>query len=313
VSDAYDRVREVGRKVSNWARWGSDDEVGTLNLITAEARARGASAVSTGRSFTLGLDIGPRGPQPMESPIGRFNPLHYMIAIGASWGEPPVFHYSDDVLVLPTQSGTQWDSLAHVHYDGLLYNGFPADEMLTSAGAARNGSDKQARSAVVTRGILLDIARLKGVERLDPGALITPHDLDAACEAAQVTVEPGDILLIRTGHITRFTVDQDRDVFNWQTPGVGLDSVPWFRERDVAAVATDTPNFEVLPGEDPAVISPVHLAAIRDMGMPLGEIFDLEALASACADDGSSEFLFTAQPLPITGGIGSPVNPVAVK
>jgi kynurenine formamidase len=313
MSDSYDGMREVGRKVSNWGRWGPDDEMGTLNLISPEARSRGAAAIVSGQAFTLGLDIGSRGPQPLDSPIGRFNPLHYMIAIGASWGEPPVFHYSDDVLVLPTQSGTQWDSLAHVHYDGFLYNGFPADEALTSVGAARNGSDKQARTALVTRGILLDIARLKGVDRLDPGLLITTEDLDAALDATKLTVEPGDVVLIRTGHITRFTVDEDRDVFNWQTPGVGLDSVPWFRERDVAAVATDTPNFEVLPGEDPNVISPVHLAAIRDMGMPLGEIFDLEALAAACAEDGVAEFLFAAQPLPVVGGIGSPVNPVAVK
>jgi kynurenine formamidase len=313
MSDAYDRVREIGREVSNWGRWGADDELGTLNLISPEARKRGAAAVITGAAFPLGVEVGSDGPQPNPSPIGRFTPLHYLVSMDATWGEPPVFRFSDDVLVLPTQSGTQWDSLAHVHYDGLLYNGYPAAEFLTTSGALRNGSDKQARTGFVTRGVLLDIARSTGVDRLAPSTLITPDDLDAAVAEAGVTIEPGDVVLIRSGHITTYTVDRDRDLFNWQTPGIGLDCVPWLRQRDIAAVATDTPNLEVLPGEVPDVISPVHLAAIRDMGMPLGEIFDLEELAAACAADGVYEFLFAAQPLKVVGGIGSPINPVAVK
>jgi kynurenine formamidase len=313
MADAYDEVRAVGRQVSNWGRWGPDDERGTLNLITEQARQRGAAAVRTGQAFALGVEVGSDGPQPNPSPIGRFNPLHYMISMGASWGEPPVFHFADDLLVLPTQSGTQWDSLAHVHYDGQLYNGYPADEVLTTAGALRNGSDKQAATAIDSRRVQLHIARVKGVDRLAPSTLITPDDLDEAVAAAGVTIESGDVLLIRSGHITAYTRDRDRDLFNWQSPGIGLACVPWLRERDIAAVATDTPNLEVLPGENPEVISPVHLAAIRDMGMPLGEIFDLEELAEACAADGVYEFLFVAQPLRVVGGVGSPVNPVAVK
>ena len=313
MTDPYARVREIGRQVSNWGRWGDDDERGTLNLITPEARRRGAAAVVTGVAFPLGVEVGADGPQPNPSPIGRFNPLHYMISMDGSWGDPPTFHFSDDLLVLPTQSGTQWDSLAHVHYDDKLYNGYPAAETLTTAGALRNGSDKQAMDGVATRGVLLDIARLKGVDRLAPSTLITPADLDAAVDAAQLSIESGDVLLIRSGHITAYTKERNRDLFNWQSPGIGLDCVPWLHERDIAAVATDTPNLEVLPGEDPAVISPVHLAAIRDMGMPLGEIFDLEDLAAACAADGVYEFLFVAQPLKVVGGIGSPINPVAVK
>jgi kynurenine formamidase len=313
VADAYDAVREMGARVSNWGRWGDDDEMGTLNLVTPEARRRGAAAVRSGKAFTLGVRFGPDGPQPDPSPIGRYNPRHTMLAAGVSWGEPPVFHYSDDAIDLPTQSATQWDSLAHVHYDGKLYNGFGADEALGEDGTSRDGIDKQARQAFATRGVLLDVARHQGVDRLAPSTLIRPEDLDAAAEAQGVSFEPGDVLLIRTGHITTFTEDGDRNVFNWQCPGVGLAAAAWFHERDLAAVAADTPNVEVLPGEDPEVISPAHLACIRDMGMPFGEIFDLQALGADCAEDGQWDFLFVAQPLEIAGGIGSPINPVAVK
>lgn len=313
MADAYDAVRKIGAGVSNWGRWGDDDEIGTLNLITPEARLRGASRVRSGKAFTLGVPLGADGPQPDPSPIGRYNPRHRMLAVGVSWGEPPVFHYSDDELSMPTQGATQWDSLAHVHYDGKLYNGFAADEALGDDGAARDGVDKQAAHAFATKGVLLDIAHLKGVDRLAPSTLITPEDLETAVETQGVTIDSGDVVLLRTGHITTFTVDGDRDVFNWQCPGIGLASAPWFRERDVAAVAADTPNVEVLPGEDPNVISPAHLVCIRDMGMPFGEIFDLQALGADCAADGVWEFLFVAQPLEIAGGIGSPINPIAVK
>ncbi|MBI4259650.1 MAG: cyclase family protein [Actinobacteria bacterium] len=306
-------MREIGKQVSNWGRWGDDDEVGTLNLITPEARARGATLARSGKAFTLGVEFGPQGPQVFESPIGRFNPQHYMLAAGTSFGDPPVFRYSDDVVSMPLQAATQWDSLAHVHYDELLYNGYRADQVLGLAGASRNGIDRLAAVPLVTKGVLLDVARLKGVDRLAPSTLVTVEDLDAAVESEGVTIDPGDVVLLRTGHITTFTADTDRATFNWMPPGVGLAAAAWLRERDVAAIAADTPTVEVLPSENPALISPLHLLAIRDMGMPLGEIFDLEALAADCADDGVYEFLFGAQPIGFVGGIGSPVNPVAVK
>jgi kynurenine formamidase len=302
----------MGKTLSNWGRWGADDEIGTLNLIDADAIRRGAALAKTGKAFTLGVSFGEEGPQTGDL-IGRFNPHHYMTAIGAGWGDPPGFQYSDDVLVLPLQAATQWDSLAHVHYDGQLYNGYPADEALGTSGALRDGIDKQAAHAYLTKGVLLDIARLKGVERIAPNTLITPEDLDAAVARQRVSIEPGDVLLLRTGHINTFLEDGDRATFNWQPPGIGLQTMPWLRERDIAAICSDTTNVEVMPGEDPQLVSPCHLVAIRDMGMPFGEIFNLEELASDCADDGVWEFLFCAQPLKVTNGIGSPINPLAVK
>jgi kynurenine formamidase len=312
MTDAYDSVREVAKEVSNWGRWGSDDELGTLNLITPDAVKRGAAAARTGKAFTLGVTLGADGPQTGTIP-GRFNPHHFMTAIGTPFGDPPVFQFNDDVVVMPLQAATQWDSLAHVEYDGKLYNGFPSAESISTFGAFRNGIDKQAERPYAARGILLDAARLHKQDRLTSGTVITADDLDSMLDAAKLTVEPGDVVLIRTGHINTWKVDGDRMGFNFGAPGIGIDVVRWLRARDVAAVASDTTLVEVMPAEDPNLICPVHLLTIRDMGMPLGEIFDLEALAADCADDGVHEFQFVAQPLKVAQGVGSPINPIAIK
>jgi kynurenine formamidase len=239
-----------------------------------------------------------------------------MTAVSTAYGDPPDprgFHFNDDVVVMPLQAATQWDSLAHVHYDGHLYNGFPVDQCINSWGAHRDGIDKQADHAYATRAVLLDIARLQGVDRVPSGQVITPDLLDAALDAAGLTVSAGDVVLIRTGHIDTWKVDGDRMGFNFGAPGIGLDAVRWLRRHDVAAVASDTTLVEVMPAEDPRMICPVHLLTIRDMGMPLGEIFDFDALAADCADDGVYEMQFVAQPLKVAQGVGSPVNPVALK
>jgi kynurenine formamidase len=127
--------------------------------------------------------------------------------------------------------------------------------------------------------------------------------------------QPGarDILVLRTGHLRVFTEDGDRETYLWQGPGLGLACIEWLRTRDLAAVCADNSAIEVMPCEDPTLLYPVHLLGIRDMGMPFGEMFDLERLAADCAADGVWEFLLSAPPLGVTGGIGSPVNPLAVK
>ena len=305
-----EKVRALAAKVSNWGRWGAEDERGTVNFITPEVVRRAAACVKRGQVFSLGLSFGAEGPQIGQG--GRVNPLHLMSAVGGGIGaDPDGFRYNDDVVVMPLQCATQWDSLAHVYYGGQLYNGFPADTT-TAAGAARNAIDKQA-AGILSRGVLLDIARLHGVDRLPPGRAITPADLDAAEKAQGVRVESGDVLLIRTGHITVFTKDGNRVGYMRQMPGLGIDSVEWLYAREAAALATDTNAVEVIPFEDPSTPLPVHLLCIRDMGLTLGEMFDLETLAADCAQDGVWEFLFTAPPLKVTGGVGSPLNPLAVK
>jgi kynurenine formamidase len=215
------------------------------------------------------------------------------------------------MVVMPLQCATQWDSLAHVYYDGKLYNGFPASNV-TAAGAARDGIDRLG-PGIVSRGVLLDLARARGVERLAPGLAIGPTDLEAAERAQGVRVESGDVLLIRTGHLAVFTRDGDRVGYMRQTPGLGIACVEWLHKREIAAIASDTNAVEVIPFEDPAVPLPLHALCIRDMGLTLGEMFDLDALAADCAADGVWQCLFSAPPLRVTGGIGSPVNPLALK
>src|SRR5579885_3013271 len=270
-------LRELAARVSNWGRWGADDERGTVNFITPEVVRRGAQCVRRGQVFSLGLSLGADGPQIGTG--GRFNPIHLMSAIGAGIPhDPEGFRYNDDMVTMPLQCATQWDGLAHVYYGGKLYNGFPASTV-TAAGAARNAIDKLA-AGIVSRGVLLDVARLRGVARLAPGEVIGPADLEAAERAAG---------------------------------GLGVACVEWMHAREIAAVATDTYAVEVIPFEDPKVPLPVHQLAIRDMGLTLGEMFVLDALADDCAADGVWEFLFAAPPLRVTGGVGSPLNPLAVK
>src|SRR5262245_37804160 len=303
---------EIAKRVSNWGRWGPDDERGTLNLITPEVVKRAAGCVRRGRVFSLGLAFGADGPQPG---VGvRFNPMHYMSAIGEPIGGGGLrFCYSDDIVHMPLQCATQWDALAHVHYAGQIYNGFAADEVLTAHGALRGSIDKAARDGIVSRGVLLDIARHRGVDRLAPDVVIGPAELDAAARVAGIEPGPGDILLLRTGHIRIFTEDRDAARFSGASPGLGMDCAEWLRERDIAAVCADNVAVEPLPGAVPGLPIPLHMLCIRDMGMLFGEMLDLEALSSDCAEDGVYEFLFSAPPLAVTRGIGSPINPLAVK
>jgi len=304
-----EKIRAAAQAVSNWGRWGADDERGTTNFITPAVVRRAAACVKRGQVFSLGLTFGAEGPQIGQG--GRVNPVHLMSATDGGYGAPDGFRYADDFIVMPLQCATQWDSLAHVHYGGHLYNGFPS-ATITSAGAARNSILKQG-DGIVSRGVLLDVARIAGVDRLPGGHVIMPADLDAAERAQGVHVDSGDVLLIRTGHITVFTTDGNREGYMRQMPGLGIAAVEWLHAREVAAVATDTSAVEVIPFEDPSTPLPVHMLCIRDMGLTLGEMFNLEELAADCARDGVWEFLFTAPPLKVTGGVGSPLNPLAVK
>lgn len=222
-------VRELAKRVSNWGRWGADDERGTLNFITPDVVKRAAGLVRRGEVFSLGLPFGADGPQIGQG--GRVNPLHLMTAVDQKLpGDyPDGFRYADDVLVLPLQCATQWDSLAHVHYDGQLYNGFPAGTT-SSAGAAKAGIDKVG-AGVVSRGVLLDLARLAGVPRLTPGTAISPADLEAAERAQGVRVERGDVLLVRTGHLGVFTADGDRVGYMRMMPGLGVACAEWLHAR----------------------------------------------------------------------------------
>jgi kynurenine formamidase len=302
--------RAIGSRVRNWGRWGEDDARGTLNLITAEAIIGAAALIRRGAIFNLGIPIDSSGPQTGRV---RINPLHFMSAIGRGGRSPEdPFRYNDDYVVLPLQSATQLDGLAHVYYDDELYNGVPADTVSAHAGAQQLGIEN-IRQGVVGRGVLIDLAAHRGESWLPVDHVITPGELDQALRRAGTRVGRGDIVLIRTGWRKKFLTERSAEDFMAAEPGIGLACIDWLHEHEVAAVCSDNYAVEVRPGEVPAVNLGVHLVLIRDMGMTLGELFDLEDLAADCAADGVCEFFFCASPLPVTGGVGSPVNPIAIK
>jgi kynurenine formamidase len=306
MPDAFTALAE---KVRNWGRWGADDELGTLNLITDDKVRQAAACVRTGRRFSLAVDLRIDGLQTGVIP-GRINPVRTMLQINhAMTGDPSQVCTNDDVVTMGLQAGTHWDALSHVSYDGRIWNGYAADT-ITAAGAARCGIDKV--RTLVSRGVLLDVARATGVDQLVGGHAIQSEELDAAAALGQVTVEPGDVVLVRTGQM-RHLHRGDKFKYMHPTAGLSMATVAWFREHDVAAVATDNLAFEVFPGERDDCLLPVHLLHLVEMGMTQGQNWDLETLADDCAADGAYTFLLDASPQPFVGGVGSPVNPVAIK
>ena len=222
--------------------------------------------------------------------------------------------FSDDVIHMPLQCATQWDALSHAHYDGKLYNNRPVAEMLTSRGARELGVEGLARPGITSRGILVDIARLKDTEILPADYAITTDDLNEACASSGLTPRKGDILVVRTGHIRHFTVHRNRQAFNGPQSGLHYECARWVYEREIAAICADNVGVEILPSAPGAEMpAPLHMFCLRNMGMPLGEMFDLDELAEDCAQDNRYEFMLCASPLPITGAFGSPVNPIAIK
>jgi kynurenine formamidase len=302
-------LKDLAARVSNWGRWGPDDQRGTLNFITPDAARRGAAAVRRGDTFSLAIPFDEDGPQTGVIP-GRINPKRTMLTINAPFtGDTADFCTSDDAVEMGVQAATHWDALSHVGYEDQLYNGVPFDAV-TDTGAANLGIEHY--GPIVTRGILLDVARQKGVEYFDDGYAITGDDLDAAAAQGGVAVESGDVVLVRTGQM-EWLRRGDKLRFNDPSPGIGVGSIEWFHDHEVAAVATDTLVFEVWPCEDPAALLPVHMIDLRDMGLVQGQLWQLDDLASDCAADGVYEFLLAATPLPLTNSVGGPVAPTATK
>jgi kynurenine formamidase len=306
-------IAEVAARVRNWGRWGDDDEIGTLNLIDDAARRRAAASVVSGRPFALGLPLSEAEGIQLGFVPGRVNPTRTMIHVV----EPQQPEHSDwvafseDLLTLATQCATHWDSLAHASYGGVIYNGYPAST-ITEAGAARCGI--HTLTTVVSRGVLLDVARALGREVLEPGHPISPSDLDASLKLAGVQLEPGDVVLVRTGQMVHLQPDRrDLVAYTYPSPGLTVETAEWFHAHDVAAVATDTLVFEVFPCQYEDAYLPVHVLHLVEMGLTQGQNWVLDPLAADCAEDGRYTFLLDATPLGLTNGLGSPLNPLALK
>lgn len=312
---SMDDVKALADKYKNWGRWGDDDQLGTLNYITPQKIVDASGLVTQGKVLSLAIPFDDNGPQ--TGSFGRFNPIHFMlqdggdVSIGAQ-DHLPNIQYTDDAVTMPLQCATQWDALAHILYRGKMYNGYDAHHV-NSTGAKKNGMEN-AKDKIVSRGVLLDIPRYKGKQWLDPGEAVYPEDLDGAAAMGKVSVGTGDIVLVRTGQIGQVRADGSWGEYSGgSAPGLGVDCAHWICEHEIAGYATDTWGTEVIPNETPDIFQPLHMILIVHAGVLVGEIFDLEGLAEDCASDGVYEFLFVAPPLPITGAVGSPINPQAIK
>jgi kynurenine formamidase len=312
-------LAEARRRYRNWGRWGPDDVHGTLNFIDRGKRESAVSLARSGRSFSLAQQFNKDGPQ--TGARGRGNPVHTMLGSGldVAAGIHPDGHgfgSADDVVYMPLQSGTQWDGLGHVYDNKFAWNGRPCESVVTSAGDIVTGIERQAAD-FVSRGVLLDAGRVIGGGELPDGFAITEDHLLAtiAAQGPSSAVGRGDIVLVRTGQLARC---RRRgwwgEYAGGPAPGLSFRTLGWLHRTEIAAAATDTWEFEVRPYEfgEPCC-APLHQIALPNMGLFIGEMFDLDELAADCAGDGNYEFLLIAAPLPITGGVGAPVNPIAIK
>jgi kynurenine formamidase len=314
------------QRCSNWGRWGPDDQLGAVNLITADKVREAAALAKAGKAVSLTMPYDARGPQ--NGFLGRSNPHLYQLLSGPGYlvgeqrnletntlteltkstGQPTAGFY-DDVLVMPTQSGTQWDALCHVFWRGQIYNGHSAADAGT--GGSRSNGVQNYTGKIVTRGVFVDLPAHRGVDTLEPGYAITTDDLDEYLAAKDLEIRPGDALIVRTGFMAARR-GKWGDYAGGPSPGLSLHTAPWLRDNDVAAVATDTWGIEVLPNEID-VWQPLHVVGLAHTGLAFGEMFDLDGLSEDSRADGIYEFMFVASPLPLTGASGSPVSALAIK
>jgi kynurenine formamidase len=318
IDDDTRLLQDYIEACSNWGRWGADDQVGALNLVGPDQIRYAAGLVRKGRSISLTMPYDQRGPQPGGF---RNNPQLLATATGVdhlSGAQEPLpggfgpargFGFFDDVLIMPTQCGTQWDALCHIFWEGRMWNGRSAGQV-TSRGAEANGIEHYT-GRIVMRGVLVDAARHRGVDALPPGEAVTQDDVEGFLDAHGVAVRPGDALLVRTGFMAARRGDWG-DYAGGPAPGLSLHIAPWLHRHDIAAVATDTWGVEVRPNEI-GYFQPLHVVSLVHGGIAFGEMFDLDALAADCAEDGVYEFMFVASPLPLTGASGAPVSGLAIK
>jgi kynurenine formamidase len=294
---------------SAWGVFGDDDEVGCINLVTPSKALEAAALVKTGKSFSLNWEL----EQPVPAMFRRGNPRHTIASEG---------YGKDDVLdnFFP-QSSSQWDGLTHItHPEHGFYNGVTS-EQITGRPGTKNGIEHWAKRGIVTRGVLLDVARYLEAQRRPVNAAdsvrFSVADLEATRQAQGVEIRQGDILLLRTGWMAWYLNAPLADrillanMATHRTPGLegSMEMVAYLWDLHVAAVAGDNPSLEAFPM---AGVS-LHRHMIPLLGLPIGEMFFVERLAEDCAADGVYEFMLTSAPLNLLGGVGSPPNAIAIK
>jgi kynurenine formamidase len=285
-----------------WGRWGAGDERGAANLIDAAAVQRGVGAVRTGEVLSLAM---PMQPGSGSAVVGRPPLQHFMLRDGGDYadGRPERggFGFADDCVLLATHGSTHIDALSHVWQDGLMYNGFPASTV-GSSGARVCGIDKA--GPLITRGIFIDLVP-PGRPTLEASETIGSERLAEVLDMNGVQPQPGDALIVRTGWTEAWLRGQASQR-KW--PGLDRQCAEWIAEHDFALVAADNVGVEAFPSSERGCQVPLHVALLRGRGIYFCELLKLDALAA----QNRADFLFIVSPLPLIGGVGSPVNPVAV-
>ncbi len=307
-----EEVRGYFESLSNWGRWGPDDERGTLNFITEETVRAAVATVTNGVSVSCAMDI--RAEAQPDQIVGT--PQRLMLVTGEpadprdpahsrAWG--PMEYFG---LAFHGFTVTHLDALAHGVRNGQLYNGRPARSVTARSGALEQ-SVLAAASGITTRGVILDIPAVRGCSWLEPGEGVFPEDLDAAEARQNVVVGRGDAVLVRTGYPARRRERGHEDMLATGQPGWHAACMPWLHEREVAVIASDT-SQEVVPSGYTEPSLPVHAVGIVAMGLWLLDNADLEEATAWCRRLERWEFLFVLAPLRIDGGTGSPLNPLAI-
>lgn len=303
---------------SNWGKWGPDDEVGALNYLGPEQVLAAAQLIRAGKVFTLQRLIG----DPKGDPVwpGRTPAERTQILDEGDWdegGKGPAFpgglHYADDKINAFLQGSTQYDGLGHVWYDGQIWNGY--DARTTIGGMDKASVEPIAQRGVVGRAVLLDMARFRGKPSLDKGETFTHEDLLACAQAQGVEIRKRDILIIRTNFLQLFFDQGEAFYEGFNEPGLvySPELVQWFADMEIPNLTTDTIANEVTFDPNNGVALMLHNALMRNLGITLSEIADLEKLAEDCAQDGQYELFYAAAPLKVAKGSGAPVNPIVIK
>ena len=304
IQVSAEEFRQLFDRVSNWGRWGADDERGALNYLTPELIAAAVGHARDGRTVSLSRSLNterePDNPEPAD---------HHMTLLGAR-EHPEGLAFAKDYIGVDyhNDSHSHLDALCHVSYDDLLYNGRPADSV--SATGAAVETVETLKDGLVGRGVLLDVPRTREVSWLEPGDSVLPGDLSESEDRQGVRVEEGDILLVRTGHATRLD-----ELGPWDTAsskaGLHPSCAEFLAERRVAALGCDG-NSDTAPSFTEGVGFPIHVLALTALGVHLLDYLHLDELGKACEEAGRWEFLFVGAPLRIAGGTGSPLNPIAI-
>jgi kynurenine formamidase len=298
----FDRLM---KELSNWGRWGKDDQMGAVNLITPATRKRALATVKEGFSVSMARKAETETAVDNPRPIAR-------VMNGGRAGNPaappPDISGASDTLTISYHGSvhTHMDTFCHRAYKGLMYNGMPMTEVNDKA--CNMGSIYAWHDGVIARAVLMDIPRLKGVDYLDAGTRIYPEDLDAWVKKANLKIEPGDVVLIRTG---RWALRDAKGPYNTnQFAGLYMTCAKWLHDHDASILGSDAAE-DVHPSGIEGITEPVHALVLIAMGMPIFDNLDLEAVGREAAKRNRWDFLVTAAPLAIPGATGSPLNPIA--